>query len=38
VLESTAEAVINSRPLGDVHRMNDATIAELLAAFAKPKA
>ena len=37
VLESTAEAVINSRAIGEVHRMSDTTIAELLAAFAKPK-
>jgi L-fuculose-phosphate aldolase len=37
VLESTAEAVINSRAIGEVHRMSDATIAELVEAFAKPK-
>ena len=34
VLESTAEAVINSRAIGDVHRMSDATITELVEAFA----
>jgi len=37
VLESTAEAVINSRAVGELHRMSDATIAELVAAFARPK-
>lgn len=33
VLESTAEAVINSRALGPVHPMNDEVIAELVKAF-----
>lgn len=33
VLETTAEAIINSRPLGDVVPMSDAVIAELTAAF-----
>ncbi len=33
VLEATAEAIINSRPLGEVRAMSDATIAELAAAF-----
>lgn len=33
VLESTAEAVINSRPLGPVRPMDDAVIAELVRAF-----
>lgn len=33
VLESTAEAVINSRAIGAVHRMSDATIDELTRAF-----
>lgn len=37
VLESTAEAVIDSRSIGKLHRMDDATIAELLAAFAAPQ-
>ena len=37
VLESTAEAVINSRAIGDVQRMDEETIAELLRAFAAPK-
>ena len=35
VLESTAEAMINSRPLGAMVPMSDAAIAELDAAFAK---
>ena len=35
VLESTAEAVINSRPLGEVVPMSDAVINELQAAFFK---
>jgi L-fuculose-phosphate aldolase len=35
VLESTAEAVINSCPLGDVVPMSDAVIKELSAAFFK---
>ena len=35
VLESTAEALINSRPLGDVVPMSDAVIQELVAAFLK---
>lgn len=33
VLEATAEAVINARPLGEVQQMSDATIAELVQAF-----
>lgn len=33
VLESTAEAVINSRVLGEVKPMNDAVIEELVKAF-----
>ena len=33
VLETTAEALINSRPLGKVVPMSDAIIAELTAAF-----
>lgn len=33
VLESTAEAVINSRVLGEVRPMNDAVIDELVQAF-----
>jgi ribulose-5-phosphate 4-epimerase/fuculose-1-phosphate aldolase len=33
VLESTAEAMINSRPLGTVQPMSDRVIAELKAAF-----
>jgi len=33
VLESTAEAVINSRPLGPVRPMDDGVIAELVQAF-----
>ena len=37
VLESTAEAVINSRAIGQLHRMSDATIDELIDAFARPK-
>ena len=35
VLESTAEAMINSRPLGAMVPMSDEAIAELDAAFAK---
>ncbi len=35
VLESTAEALINSRPLGDVVPMSDAVIEELNIAFFK---
>ena len=35
VLEATAEAMINSRPLGAMVPMSDAAIAELDAAFAK---
>ena len=35
VLESTAEAMINSRPLGAMVPMSEAAIAELDAAFAK---
>jgi L-fuculose-phosphate aldolase len=37
VLESTAEAVINSRFIGEIHRMEDQTIEELVRAFAPPK-
>jgi L-fuculose-phosphate aldolase len=33
VLETTAEALIQSRPLGPVHAMSDAVIQELRAAF-----
>jgi L-fuculose-phosphate aldolase len=33
VLETTAEAIINSRPLGEVVPMSDAVIEELRAAF-----
>ena len=33
VLESTAEAVINSRVLGEVRPMNDQVITELVEAF-----
>ena len=33
VLETTAEALINSRPLGQIVPMSDAVIAELTAAF-----
>ena len=33
VLESTAEAVINSRPLGPVRPMDDSVISELVQAF-----
>ncbi len=33
VLETTAEALINSRPLGEVVPMSDAVIAELTSAF-----
>ena len=33
VLESTAEAVINSRVLGEVKPMNDAVIEELVKVF-----
>ena len=33
VLESTAEAVINSRPLGAVRPMDDAVIDELVREF-----
>jgi len=36
VLESTAEALINSRAIGDVRRMGDATIDELVRAFLTP--
>src|SRR5207302_4068833 len=36
VLESTAEAVINSRAIGEVQRMSDEIIDELVKAFAKP--
>jgi L-fuculose-phosphate aldolase len=37
VLEATAEAVINSRAIGDVQRMNDDVIEELIQAFLTPK-
>ncbi len=37
VLESTAEAIINSRALGEVAPMNEAVIDELIAAFLTPK-
>ena len=33
VLESTAEAVINARAIGDISTMSDAVIDELRAAF-----
>lgn len=33
VLESTAEALINSRPIGALHPMGDAAIEELMCAF-----
>ena len=33
VLESTAEAIINSRAVGEVHRMGDDRIDELMQAF-----
>ncbi len=33
VLEATAEAVINSRAIGPVHRMSDTVIEELVRAF-----
>jgi L-fuculose-phosphate aldolase len=36
VLESTAEAIINSRALGPMATMPDAVIRELEAAFFKP--
>jgi L-fuculose-phosphate aldolase len=36
VLESTAEAVINSRAIGTVERMSDDTVEELVRAFSKP--
>ncbi len=37
VLEATAEAVVNSRAVGEIHRMNDEVIAELVQAFFPPK-
>ncbi len=37
VLESTAEAVINSRPLGEVRPMPDRVISELVREFLGPK-
>lgn len=37
VLESTAEAIINSRALGEVAPMNAEVIDELIAAFLTPK-
>lgn len=37
VLESTAEAIINSRPLGEVVPMSDAVIEELQTAFFTPR-
>lgn len=36
VLESTAEAILNSLMLGEVRPMSDAVISELLVAFAPP--
>ena len=33
VLECTAEAIINSRPVGEVQPMSDQQIGELKAAF-----
>ena len=33
VLESTAEALINSRPLGPIHRLSNKMVAELTEAF-----
>ncbi len=37
VLEATAEAVINSRAIGEVQRMSDAVIEELVQAFSPAK-
>ncbi len=37
VLEATAEAVINSRAIGEVRRMSDDVIEELIQAFTPPK-
>ena len=37
VLEATAEAVINSRAIGEVQRMRDDVIEELIQAFFPPK-
>jgi L-fuculose-phosphate aldolase len=37
VLEATAEALINSRAIGEVQRMSDGTIEDLLRAFAAPR-
>jgi L-fuculose-phosphate aldolase len=37
VLEATAEAVINSRAIGEVRRMGDEAVAELVRAFARPE-
>jgi L-fuculose-phosphate aldolase len=37
VLEATAEAVINSRAIGPVHRRGDAVIEELVQAFSRPR-
>jgi L-fuculose-phosphate aldolase len=37
VLEATTEAIINSRAIGPVHRMDDAIIEELMQALSKPK-
>jgi L-fuculose-phosphate aldolase len=37
VLESTAEAIINARPLGEVAPMSDAVIGELIRAFGLPE-
>jgi L-fuculose-phosphate aldolase len=36
VLEATAEAVINGRAFGEVQRMGDEAVAELVRAFAPP--
>jgi L-fuculose-phosphate aldolase len=37
VLEATAEAVISSRAIGEVQRMSDGVIEELVQAFSAPK-
>jgi L-fuculose-phosphate aldolase len=37
VLEATAEAVINSRAIGEVQRMSDGSIDELVRAFGPPR-
>jgi len=33
VLEATAEAIINSRPIGEITAMGEETLAELRRAF-----